>query len=144
MAATNCRSPLLPRKSITSLQTKPLSKTFMLFKPAKVSVNRTLTLQITSSVKNNLVFEDRSNGVICYRDEDGEIICEGYDDEKPRIEQEIEKLPCEKSRRRRSDRESEMDRLLLQQNWEKRLEAINGGAGSGRGELRIRANGYSL
>lgn len=46
------------------------------------------------------VFEDRSNGVICYRDEGGEIICEGYDDEQPRIEQEIEKLPGEKSHRR--------------------------------------------
>ncbi|CAK9324756.1 unnamed protein product [Citrullus colocynthis] len=142
MAVTNCRSPLLPLKSATSLQTKPQSKIFML-KPIKFSVNSTLPLQITSSVKNNLVFEDRSNGVICYRDEGGEIICEGYDDEQPRIEQEIEKLPGEKSHRR-SDGELKMDRLLLQQNWEKQLETINGGAGSGRGELGIRANGYSL
>ena len=46
----------------------------------------------------------------------------------------------------RSDGELKIDRLLLQQNWEKSLETINGGAGSGsgRGELRIRANGCSL
>ncbi|KAG7018241.1 hypothetical protein SDJN02_20109 [Cucurbita argyrosperma subsp. argyrosperma] len=142
MTGTNCRSPPFALNSVTSLQTKPLSEVFML-KPAKFSLNRTLTLQITCSLKNNVVFEDRSNGVICYRDDDGEIICEGYDDEEPRIEEEIEKLPCEKSRRR-SEGELKIDRLLLQQNWEKSLETINGGAGSGRGELRIRANGCSL
>ncbi|XP_008460346.1 uncharacterized protein LOC103499196 isoform X2 [Cucumis melo] len=141
MAATNHRSPLLPLKSFTSLQTKPLTNLFML-KPPKISVNRTLTLQITSCLKNNLVFEDRSNGVICYRDDDGEIICEGYDDEEIHIEEEMEKLPCEKSDGR--DGEMKTDRLLLQTIWEKQLESINGGGGSGRGEIPIGANGYNL
>ncbi|KAE8650890.1 uncharacterized protein LOC101216011 isoform X2 [Cucumis sativus] len=141
MAATNHRSPLLPLKSFTSLQPKPLGNIFMLKTP-KISVNRPLALQITSSLKNNLVFEDRSNGVICYRDDDGEIICEGYDDEEIHIEEEIEKLPCEKPDGR--DGEVKMDRLLLQTIWEKQLESINGGAGSGRGEIRIGANGYNL
>ncbi|KAK8930972.1 hypothetical protein KSP39_PZI016833 [Platanthera zijinensis] len=35
---------------------------------------------------HNKVFEDRENGVICYRDEKGELICEGYD-EGPRFSQ---------------------------------------------------------
>ncbi|OMO65997.1 hypothetical protein COLO4_30860 [Corchorus olitorius] len=43
-------------------------------------------LQIKSFCKNKVLFEDRSEGVICYRDENGEIICEGYD-EGPRFPQ---------------------------------------------------------
>ncbi|PPE00402.1 hypothetical protein GOBAR_DD02577 [Gossypium barbadense] len=30
------------------------------------------------SLSNNTVFEDQSQGVICYRDENGEIVCEGH------------------------------------------------------------------
>lgn len=35
------------------------------------------------------VFEDRCNGIICYADESGEIVCEGYDDEGPRYHDQI-------------------------------------------------------
>ncbi|KAI0495683.1 hypothetical protein KFK09_021986 [Dendrobium nobile] len=34
--------------------------------------------------KLNKVFEDKESGVICYRDENGELVCEGYD-EGPRF-----------------------------------------------------------
>ncbi|KAM7253577.1 hypothetical protein ACFE04_021731 [Oxalis oulophora] len=34
------------------------------------------------------VFEDRAEGIICYKDENGQIICEGYD-EGPRFHQQI-------------------------------------------------------
>ncbi|KAK8675777.1 hypothetical protein V6N13_033840 [Hibiscus sabdariffa] len=37
---------------------------------------------------SNKVFEDQSQGVICYRDENGEMICEGYD-EGPRCPRQI-------------------------------------------------------
>ncbi|XP_022720983.1 uncharacterized protein LOC111278628 isoform X2 [Durio zibethinus] len=40
------------------------------------------------SISKNKVFEDQSVGVICYRDENGEIVCEGYD-EGPRFRQQI-------------------------------------------------------
>jgi len=30
------------------------------------------------------VFEDQLRGIVCYRDENGEMICEGYD-EGPRL-----------------------------------------------------------
>ena len=41
------------------------------------------------------VFEDKSNGIICYRDDSGEIICEGYDDEEgPRFQQQIPRTTC--------------------------------------------------
>ncbi|GLT46186.1 hypothetical protein SLA2020_199600 [Shorea laevis] len=46
-------------------------------------------LQVKSSFKNK-VFEDRSEGVICYRDESGEIVCEGYD-EGPRFHNQIQR-----------------------------------------------------
>lgn len=37
------------------------------------------------------IFEDRSAGIVCYRDENGEITCEGYD-EGPRFHQSISRF----------------------------------------------------
>lgn len=34
------------------------------------------------------VFEDACNGIVCYKDENGDIVCEGYD-EGPRYEPQI-------------------------------------------------------
>ncbi|OIT05220.1 PREDICTED: uncharacterized protein LOC109223975 [Nicotiana attenuata] len=46
-------------------------------------------LQIGSPSNQKLkVFEDRSTGIVCYRDGNGEIICEGYD-EGPRYCQQL-------------------------------------------------------
>nr|XP_009601610.2 uncharacterized protein LOC104096865 isoform X2 [Nicotiana tomentosiformis] len=57
-----------------------------------VSTTTTTTspLQIGSTSRNRLVFEDKSTGVICYKDENGEITCEGYD-EGPRFCQQVPK-----------------------------------------------------
>ncbi|KAB2065264.1 hypothetical protein ES319_A09G079100v1 [Gossypium barbadense] len=41
-------------------------------------------IQISGFSNNNKVFEDKALGVICYRDDNGEIVCEGYD-EGPRF-----------------------------------------------------------
>ncbi|KAH0460194.1 hypothetical protein IEQ34_010857 [Dendrobium chrysotoxum] len=42
----------------------------------------------------NKVFEDKETGVICYRDERGELICEGYD-EGPRLSWQQEDVKLE-------------------------------------------------
>ncbi|GMI93648.1 hypothetical protein like AT3G14280 [Hibiscus trionum] len=47
---------------------------------------KTPNLRIRSFSKVDGVFEDQSEGVICYRDENGEMVCEGYD-EGPRFRQ---------------------------------------------------------
>ncbi|XP_073063708.1 uncharacterized protein [Primulina eburnea] len=56
-----------------------------------MSANRTthfsVKAQSRSSVKN-MVFEDQSAGVVCYKDENGEIICEGFD-EGPRFQPQL-------------------------------------------------------
>ncbi|KAI3455675.1 hypothetical protein Pfo_012338 [Paulownia fortunei] len=58
-----------------------------------ISVN----LKIRSSDHKNKVFEDRSAGIVCYKDENGEITCEGYD-EGPRFHQQIPRCTCNSSR----------------------------------------------
>ncbi|KAK9282352.1 hypothetical protein L1049_005269 [Liquidambar formosana] len=63
---------------------KPISKVLML-KHGPIPVKKTPKLEIRSSLRNK-VFEDRSKGIVCYRDDSGEIICEGYD-EGPRLHQ---------------------------------------------------------
>ncbi|KAL4584470.1 hypothetical protein LXL04_009072 [Taraxacum kok-saghyz] len=43
-------------------------------------------IRIRSNIKLQKVFEDKSIGIVCYKDEEGEVICEGYD-EGPRLPQ---------------------------------------------------------
>ncbi|KAK4726452.1 hypothetical protein R3W88_031369 [Solanum pinnatisectum] len=65
--------------------------------------------QIKLTSKNGLkVFEDKSTGVVCYRDEFGEITCEGYD-EGPRFCHQPPKSPSK----------SRVEEIveLLQRNW---------------------------
>ncbi|PSR96224.1 hypothetical protein CEY00_Acc22359 [Actinidia chinensis var. chinensis] len=61
---------------------KPVKKLFMLTQ-SQVSVKKRPQLQIRSHSRNK-IFEDQSEGIVCYRDDSGEIICEGYD-EGPRL-----------------------------------------------------------
>ncbi|XP_004510568.1 uncharacterized protein [Cicer arietinum] len=49
------------------------------YAPHKKSSIGPVVLRITASIKNK-VYEDESQGIICYQDESGEIICEGYDE----------------------------------------------------------------
>ncbi|XP_059286436.1 uncharacterized protein LOC132039901 [Lycium ferocissimum] len=66
-------------------------------------------LKMGSTSSNMLkVFEDKSTGVVCYRDENGEITCEGYD-EGPRF---CHQLPKSSSK----SRDEEIIELL-QRNW---------------------------
>ncbi|KAL5698581.1 hypothetical protein ACHQM5_029601 [Ranunculus cassubicifolius] len=47
-------------------------------------ISKPSTLLIRSSIQNK-IFEDHSTGIVCYKTESGEIICEGYD-EGPRYQ----------------------------------------------------------
>ncbi|KAF5732082.1 hypothetical protein HS088_TW18G00771 [Tripterygium wilfordii] len=66
---------------------KPAYKTMML-KQGQVPLKKVPKILVRSSSFTNKVFEDRSEGIICYRDNNGEIVCEGYD-EGPRSPQQI-------------------------------------------------------
>ncbi|XP_022149736.1 uncharacterized protein LOC111018083 isoform X2 [Momordica charantia] len=79
----------------SGLSIKPMSRVWMLRPTKFFPLKKSLPLQIRSSIKNK-VFEDQSEGVICYADENGEIICEGYD-EGPRFHQN----PSEKANHQR-------------------------------------------
>ncbi|XP_039061607.1 uncharacterized protein LOC120205921 [Hibiscus syriacus] len=57
----------------------------VMLRKKQVPNKKTPIIQIKSFSKNK-VFEDQSEGVICYRDENGEMVCEGYD-EGPRFRQ---------------------------------------------------------
>ncbi|ERM96046.1 hypothetical protein AMTRI_Chr13g84300 [Amborella trichopoda] len=43
-------------------------------------IPRSKCAPIIKSTRNSKVFEDRERGIICYRDDSGEVICEGYDE----------------------------------------------------------------
>ncbi|KAG4178558.1 hypothetical protein ERO13_A10G047648v2 [Gossypium hirsutum] len=74
----------VPVTASTSL-VKHVNKIAML-KHNQVPNNKKPTFQIRSFSKKKRVFEDQSQGLICYEDENGEIVCEGYD-EGPRFHQ---------------------------------------------------------
>uniref|UniRef100_A0ACD6ADE6 Uncharacterized protein n=1 Tax=Avena sativa TaxID=4498 RepID=A0ACD6ADE6_AVESA len=42
---------------------------------------------------SNKVFEDQVRGIVCYRDDDGELVCEGYD-EGPRLGMRLPEKAC--------------------------------------------------
>ncbi|KAK4267135.1 hypothetical protein QN277_023958 [Acacia crassicarpa] len=78
--------------------------------------------RITASIKNK-VYEDQSEGIVCYQDENGELICEGYD-EGPRFQ----RTPKPTSHLRDAE-----IRDILQQNWINIVkgEGVNHPAGEG-------------
>ncbi|XP_002265894.1 uncharacterized protein LOC117922777 [Vitis riparia] len=85
----------------------------MLEHRSQVSVRKIAALEIKSSFRNK-VFEDQSKGIVCYRDDKGEIVCEGYD-EGPRLHHELQ-------RKNYHPRDAEIIDLL-QQNW---LQIVKG------------------
>ncbi|KAJ0075212.1 hypothetical protein Patl1_33852 [Pistacia atlantica] len=95
---------------------RPARKTFML-KQSQVPILKTPALKIRSSFKTK-VFEDKLEGIICYRDENGEMVCEGYD-EGPRFPQQIPTTTYD-------PRDAEIMNILLQR-W---LDIVNNGESS--------------
>ncbi|KAH7546995.1 uncharacterized protein LOC107434348 [Ziziphus jujuba] len=94
---------------------KPFRKVLRL-KNSQFSVKKTSSaIKIRSSFREK-VFEDRSEGIICYRDDSGEIVCEGID-EGPRYHQQF---PRTSSSSHSRDAEI-LD--ILQQRW---LNFFNG------------------
>ncbi|KAJ0008392.1 hypothetical protein Pint_29448 [Pistacia integerrima] len=103
---------------------RPARKTFMV-KQSQVPILKTPALKIRSSVQNkvvtsqhNPVFEDKLEGIICYRDENGEMVCEGYD-EGPRFPRQIPTTTYD-------PRDAEIMNILLQR-W---LDIVNNGESS--------------
>ncbi|KAM0956333.1 hypothetical protein ACFX2A_025124 [Malus domestica] len=108
MAATCCFSPASTSIQKSGPVLKPFSRVLR-FKNSLLTVKiKSSTLQIRSSLREE-VFEDRANGIICYKDDRGEIICEGFD-EGPRYHQHKPRTPWQPSR------DAEIFDLL-QQRW---------------------------
>ncbi|XP_028796265.1 uncharacterized protein LOC114751762 [Neltuma alba] len=94
------------------------------------------TQRIRASIKNK-VYENRSEGIVCYQDENGEIFCEGYD-EGPRF-QRTSKPPSHLL----SDAEI---REILQQNWIKIVKGEGENHPAGEGVLLqedLNSNGFN-
>ncbi|KAK4773971.1 hypothetical protein SAY87_028990 [Trapa incisa] len=112
MALTRLKPPLgalfhIPNPTTTPIRSAVLLRQGQRLPLLRGSRGRTPLPQIRSSY-NNQMFDEGPEGIICYRDETGEIICEGYD-EGPRFRPKISLTPP-------SPRDAEIiDRL--QQNW---------------------------
>lgn len=95
---------------------KPASRILMLQRNrSHIPLKKAPTLPVRSSLQAKLVFENRAEGIVCYRDESGEIICEGFD-EGPRFHQQLQ---CSSYH----PRDAEIINLLQQ----RLLQIVNGG-----------------
>ncbi|KAH7565651.1 hypothetical protein ACOSP7_019886 [Xanthoceras sorbifolium] len=98
--------------------TKPVNRLLMLKRSHdhhQVQFKKASSLKIRSSFKTK-VFEDKCEGIICYRDDhSGEIVCEGYD-EGPRFHQQLPETTYH-------SRDAEIMNILLQR-WN---EIVSGG-----------------
>ncbi|XP_004252626.1 uncharacterized protein [Solanum lycopersicum] len=111
MAVVNSLSTsfLVTKSSFTTRTVRLPVHRRVVFASSSSSSSSTTPCQIKSTSKNGLkVFEDKSTGVVCYRDEYGEITCEGYD-EGPRFCHQPPKSPSK-------SRDEEIVELL-QRNW---------------------------
>ncbi|KAI3521311.1 hypothetical protein L2E82_16396 [Cichorium intybus] len=64
--------------------TPSTSKRVFIYAKADSEKRSSPPIQIKSTIKLQKVFEDKSSGIVCYKDDKGEVICEGYD-EGPRL-----------------------------------------------------------
>ncbi|XP_010033656.2 uncharacterized protein LOC104422895 isoform X1 [Eucalyptus grandis] len=110
MAATCSTSPRLILWDSSQI-TRRVGSVAMLMR-SRIPINRVTAVRTRSSLKNQVhtVFEDQCEGIVCYRDESGEIICEGYD-EGPRFGRKILRTTY-----RYEARDAEIIDLL-QRNW---------------------------
>ncbi|KAJ6715010.1 hypothetical protein OIU85_026509 [Salix viminalis] len=94
---------------------KPVSRILMLKQNGShAPPKKAPALSVRSSLKAK-VFENRAEGIVCYRDESGEIICEGFD-EGPRFHQQLQGSSYH-------PRDAEIINLLQQ----RLLQVVNGG-----------------
>ncbi|XP_047158404.1 uncharacterized protein LOC124829025 [Vigna umbellata] len=145
MAATSVSSIQIPIHRYGSFLNCPNKKfiskpSYVPLKRASSSSSSSSVVRIAASMKNK-VYEDRSEGIVCYQDERGEIICEGYD-EGPCF-QRIPDLTNNHPR----EREAQITNLLLRQSW---LQIVKGEKNSNDGaveEGRVRkdfnCNGFN-
>ncbi|KAK7258375.1 hypothetical protein RIF29_23948 [Crotalaria pallida] len=111
--AVNCASSTqIPIQRYRSFLKYPNSKK-LISKLSSIPLRKAPVLRITASIKNK-VYEDRSQGIVCYQDENGEITCEGYD-EGPCF-QRISKPTYHPS-------DAQIGKLLLGQSW---LQIVKG------------------
>ncbi|KAJ6941825.1 hypothetical protein NC652_007783 [Populus alba x Populus x berolinensis] len=82
MAVTCFSSPHIPVQNSGPVL-EPVRKSRMLKQSSHVLLKKAPTLLVRSSFKDK-VFENQAEGIVCYRDDSGEIICEGLD-EGPRF-----------------------------------------------------------
>ncbi|KAL3528543.1 hypothetical protein ACH5RR_007865 [Cinchona calisaya] len=87
MAVIGCSysvsAPIIIQKS--DPRKKPVRSTVVMSADNHISLNNTTPFQVIIRLPaRNKVFEDQSKGIVCYREENGEITCEGID-EGPRF-----------------------------------------------------------
>ncbi|KAF5787940.1 hypothetical protein HanXRQr2_Chr10g0458481 [Helianthus annuus] len=75
----------------------PIKKTskpvLMLANKDSPNTSSSSLIRVGSSIKIKKVFEDKSRGIVCYMDDNGEITCEGFD-EGPRLHQGSSRFSC--------------------------------------------------
>ncbi|TKY61155.1 hypothetical protein E2542_SST11005 [Spatholobus suberectus] len=109
-------------------------------KRSYVSLKKASVLRITASIKNK-VYEDHSQGIVCYQDEHGEIICEGYD-EGPCFQRVPE--PTYHPRGCAGFRDAQITNFLLRQSWLQIVKGENSNdAVEGRLQKDLNCNGFN-
>ncbi|KAH7683655.1 hypothetical protein IHE45_05G197300 [Dioscorea alata] len=96
MAMNTCSSSSSPTLMMIINPTKTnktLSTVLMLHKDHGKQQSKHTNLLSTKSSISIKVYEDQEEGIVCYRDEKGEIVCEGHD-EGPRFSQKNLQTSC--------------------------------------------------
>ncbi|CAL4916474.1 unnamed protein product [Urochloa decumbens] len=136
-----CKAPPIP-SSMAALKCYCLSSTATIVQRRKSS--RTLMIRasmdacssseskkspksVSFTGKVNKVYEDKNMGILCYTDENGELVCEGLD-EGPRLTwQDMEKLNMEKKTKNQGDQRQRALPIAGGIDWSSLLAAVSMG-----------------
>ncbi|RDX86870.1 hypothetical protein CR513_31742, partial [Mucuna pruriens] len=139
-----CSTPI-PILKYGSFSLKYPNKKLM-SKRSYVPLKKASVLRITASIKNKILFylssverllikqvyEDHSQGIVCYQDEHGEIICEGYD-EGPCFQ----RIPDSTIHH---PRDAQITNLLLRQSW---IQIVKGENSNDALKEDLNCNGFN-
>uniref|UniRef100_A0A0E0L8W3 Uncharacterized protein n=1 Tax=Oryza punctata TaxID=4537 RepID=A0A0E0L8W3_ORYPU len=87
------RSSLHPSSSMASSPRFGTRKAALRFRTPAHGCTSSSQLSFAPATANNKVFEDQLRGIVCYRDDKGEMVCEGYD-EGPRLGMRLPEKAC--------------------------------------------------
>ncbi|CAN6299566.1 unnamed protein product [Urochloa humidicola] len=127
MAALKC---YCLSSTATIVQRRKSSRTLMIrasMDACSSSESKKSLKSVSFTGKVNKVYEDKNMGILCYTDENGELVCEGLDEGPRQTWQGMEKLNMEKKAKNQGEQKQRTMPIVGGIDWSSLLAAVSMG-----------------